>query len=198
MMDIIKCDLSGLLIVKKSVYEDVRGYFMEIYNQQEWDEQGLTFVFVQDNLSMSKKGTLRGLHYQKTHPQGKLVSVLVGEIYDVVVDIRKDSPTFGQWRGFILSSDNHKQLFIPAGFAHGFLCLSEQAIVNYKTTDFYYPGDEGNIAWNDLRLNISWPVKRINGVMQHEMNDGTPLTLSIKDDNATSFDSYINAITRRG
>lgn len=193
-MTIVQTDLPGLLIVKKSIYEDNRGYFMEIYNLREWDQLGLPITFVQDNMSVSKKGTLRGLHYQKVHPQGKLVSVLHGEIYDVAVDLREGGATFGQWRGFRLSSENHKQLFIPAGFAHGFLCLSDQAIVHYKATDFYYPGDEGSIAWDDSKLNIAWPVKCINGVVQHEMKDGTPLTLSLKDDHATSFDDYCNSL----
>ena len=195
-MEIITCELPGLLIINKSVHEDERGYFMEIYNRRDWDGQELIFDFVQDNLSVSKKGVLRGLHYQKKHPQGKLVSVLAGEIYDVAVDIRKNSETFGQWQSFVLSSDNHKQLFLPAGFAHGFLCLSGQAIVNYKTTEFYYPRDEGHIAWNDSQLNISWPVKRAVNSMLYEMSDGTPLVLSIKDNNSDSFESFANSITK--
>lgn len=189
-MMIIQTDLPGLLVVQKTIYEDERGYFMEIYNQREWVQSGISLTFVQDNMSVSKKGTLRGLHYQKEHPQGKLVSVLQGEIYDVAVDLRQDSAAFGHWRGFRLSGENHKQLYIPAGFAHGFLCLSEQAIVHYKATDFYYPGDEGCIAWNDPTLDIDWPVKRVNGVVQPEMPDGTPLTLSTKDDQAVFFDDH--------
>ena len=159
---------------------------METYNQNDMHEAGLDMVFVQDNQSMSTKGVLRGLHFQKQFPQGKLVRVIKGEVFDVAVDLRSGSPTFGKWFGLVLSEENKKQFYISEGFAHGFLVLSETAEFCYKVTDFYHPGDEGGLAWNDPEINIDWPQIRgeYPGTADSEgyvMEDGTPLNLSEKD-----------------
>ena len=152
-----KCTIDGLYIIEPTVHEDNRGYFIETYNQNDMYEAGLNMTFVQDNQSMSKKGVLRGLHFQKKYPQGKLVRVLKGRVFDVAVDLRRESKTFGQWYGIELSEENKKQFYISEGFAHGFLVLSDQAEFFYKCTDFYHPGDEAGIAWNDPDINIKWP-----------------------------------------
>ena len=149
--------IEGLCVIEPEIHLDARGYFTESYNQKDMQEAGLNVNFVQDNQSGSVKGVLRGLHYQKEHPQGKLVRVIRGRVYDVAVDIRRESATYGKWFGIELSEENKKQLYIPEGFAHGFLVLSENAEFCYKCTDFYYPGDEGGIAWNDPTLGIKWP-----------------------------------------
>ena len=149
--------IRGLCIIEPSVYGDSRGYFMETYNQNDMKAEGLDMVFVQDNQSMSTKGVLRGLHFQKEHPQGKLVRVVRGEVFDVAVDIRKDSETYGKWFGVTLSAENKKQFYIPEGFAHGFLVLSDEAEFCYKCTDFYHPEDEGGIIFNDPAIGIEWP-----------------------------------------
>lgn len=154
----IACEIQGLFIIEPKVFPDERGYFMETYNQKEMEEIGLSMIFVQDNQSMSTKGVLRGLHFQKEHPQGKLVRVIKGAVYDVAVDLRANSKTFGKWQGVELSAENRKQFYIPEGFAHGFLVLSDEAEFCYKCTDFYCAGDEGGIAWNDPNLKISWPI----------------------------------------
>lgn len=154
----VKCDIEGLYILEPKVFYDTRGYFMETYNQNDFKELGLDINFVQDNESKSKRGVLRGLHFQKKHPQGKLVRVIKGSVYDVAVDIRKGSNTFGKWFGVELSEENKKQFYIPKGFAHGFLVLSEEAQFVYKCTDFYHPEDEGGIIYNDSTINISWPI----------------------------------------
>lgn len=149
--------IKGLCVIEPEVHLDARGYFMESYNQKDMQDTGLHVNFVQDNQSGSVKGVLRGLHYQKEYPQGKLVRVIRGAVFDVAVDIRKDSATYGKWYGIELSEENRKQLYIPEGFAHGFLVLSDRAEFCYKCTDFYHPGDEGGIAWNDPVLGIQWP-----------------------------------------
>lgn len=149
--------IEGLCVIEPEVHLDARGYFMESYNQRDMQEAGFYVNFVQDNQSGSVKGVLRGLHYQKEYPQGKLVRVIRGAVFDVAVDIRKDSATYGKWYGIELSEENRKQLYIPEGFAHGFLVLSDRAEFCYKCTDFYHPGDEGGIAWNDPVLGIQWP-----------------------------------------
>ncbi len=151
-------DIQGLCILEPAVHGDERGYFMETYNQRDLEEAGLTMRFVQDNQSLSRKGVLRGLHFQKEHPQGKLVRVLSGAVYDVAVDLRPDSATFGRWHGAELSAENKRQFYIPEGFAHGFYVLSESAEFFYKSTDFYYPGDEDGLMWNDPDLAIAWPL----------------------------------------
>lgn len=178
--------IQGLCIIEPAVHGDSRGYFMETYNQNDMREAGLDMVFVQDNQSCSVKGVLRGLHYQKKFPQGKLVRVIKGIVYDVAVDLRRESSTFGKWYGLELSEENKKQFYIPEGFAHGFLVLSEIAEFCYKCTDFYHPGDEGGIAWNDPELGIAWPqvvgeYKGSASVVGYHMKDGTALCMSEKD-----------------
>ena len=151
------CEIEGLKVITPTVFGDNRGYFMETYNYNDYKEAGIDQIFVQDNQSASKKGVLRGLHFQIHYPQDKLVRVLKGEVYDVAVDLRADSPTFGKWFGVLLTEENKKQFYIPEGFAHGFLVLSDQAEFCYKCTDFYHPDDEGGIAWNDPTINVAWP-----------------------------------------
>ena len=182
------CPIEGLYIIEPTVHGDSRGYFMETYNLRDMQEAGLNLNFVQDNQNMSTKGVLRGLHFQKEHPQGKLVRVLDGCVFDVAVDLRAGSKTFGQWYGVILSGENKKQFYLSEGFAHGFLVLSETAEFFYKCTDFYRPGDEGGLAWNDPSINIKWPdvVGNYSGSASAEgytLSDGTPLNLSEKDQN---------------
>lgn len=155
---VTKCPIKGLYVIEPTVFQDERGYFVETYNQNDMKEAGLDMEFVQDNQSMSKKGILRGLHFQKEHPQGKLVRAIRGRVYDVAVDIRKNSETYGQWYGVELSAENKKQFYVSEGFAHGYLVLSEEAEFCYKVTDFYHPGDEGGIAWNDKDIQIDWPL----------------------------------------
>ena len=164
------CEIEGLYIIEPAVFPDERGYFMETYNQRDFEEAGLKMNFVQDNQSMSVKGVLRGLHFQKQYPQGKLVRVVRGKVFDVAVDLRKDSKTYGRWFGVELSAENKKQFYIPEGFAHGFLVLSEEAEFCYKCTDFYHPGDEGGIKGDDPEIGIKWPLQ-----------DGTNLIISEKD-----------------
>ena len=153
-----KTPIEGLYVIEHTVHQDERGYFVETYNQRDFEEAGLYYTFVQDNQSMSVKGVLRGLHFQKEFPQAKLVRVIRGTVFDVAVDIRKNSPTYGKWYGVELSEDNKKQFLISEGFAHGFVVLSDVAEFCYKVTDFYHPGDEGGIAYNDPDIGIEWPV----------------------------------------
>lgn len=164
----IEGPLKGLIIIEPTVYKDERGFFMETYNLKEFKELGLNVEFVQDNHSKSKKGVLRGLHFQKNYPQGKLIRVVKGKIFDVAVDIRKDSPTFGKWYGIELSEENKLMFYIPEGFAHGFLVLSDEAEVLYKTTEYYHPEDEGGIIWNDPDVEIKWPLEGINEIILSE------------------------------
>lgn len=180
------CPIQGLYIIEPTVFSDSRGYFVETYNRRDMEELGITLDFVQDSQSMSHKGTLRGLHYQKQHPQAKIIRVIRGRIYDVAVDLRSGSSSFGKWFGLELSEDNPRQLLISRGFAHGFLTLSDVATVCYKATDFYHPGDEGGIAWNDPELGVNWPelLGSYHGSPAPEgysLLDGTPLILSDKD-----------------
>jgi len=183
---VTKTDIEGLYVIEPTVHGDSRGYFMETYNQNDMHEAGMDMVFVQDNQSMSTKGVLRGLHFQKEFPQGKLVRVIRGEVFDVAVDLRKDSATFGKWFGIILSEENKKQFYISEGFAHGFLVLSDEAEFCYKVTDFYHPGDEGGLAWNDPEIGIIWPSLKGSycGTADsagYTLENGTPLNLSEKD-----------------
>ena len=178
--------IKGLYIIEPAVHGDARGYFMETYSLRDMTEAGLDMNFVQDNQSMSVKGVLRGLHFQKEYPQGKLVRVIKGCVFDVAVDLRRDSETYGQWYGVELSEENKKQFYISEGFAHGFLVLSETADFCYKVTDFYHPGDEGGLAWNDPAIGIKWPdlVGEYRGSADasgYALADGTPLNLSEKD-----------------
>lgn len=155
---VTRCDIEGLYVIEPKIFEDARGYFVETYNQKDFEEEGLNMVFVQDNQSKSSKGVLRGLHFQKEFPQGKLVRVLSGKVFDVAVDVRQNSPTYGKWFGVELSAENMKQFYISEGFAHGFLVLSDEAVFAYKVTDFYHPGDEGGILWNDPDIAVEWPI----------------------------------------
>ncbi len=153
-----ECNIEGLKIITPEVHGDSRGYFMEIYNKQDFDAAGIDRVFVQDNQSASKRGVLRGLHFQINYPQAKLVRAAKGEVYDVAVDLRPGSPTFGKYHGIILSEENKKQFYIPEGFAHGFLVLSDYAEFAYKCTDFYHPNDESGIIYNDPDIGVEWPI----------------------------------------
>ncbi len=178
--------IEGLCVIEPAVHGDARGYFMETYNQRDMEEAGLNMVFVQDNQSCSAKGVLRGLHFQKEFPQGKLVRVIKGAVFDVAVDLRKNSSTYGKWYGIILTEENKKQFYISQGFAHGFLVLSDVAEFCYKCTDFYHPGDEGGLAWNDPEIGILWPgvigeYKGCASAKGYRFEDGTALNLSDKD-----------------
>jgi dTDP-4-dehydrorhamnose 3,5-epimerase len=152
------CEIEGLKEITPTVFGDARGYFYETYQYEDYKAAGIGEVFVQDNQSASKRGVLRGLHFQIEHPQAKLVRVIKGEVFDVAVDLRKGSPTYGQWHGVILSEENKKQFFIPENFAHGFLVLSDYAEFCYKVTDYYHPGDEGGIIYNDPAIGVKWPI----------------------------------------
>lgn len=164
------CEIEGLYVIEPKVFPDSRGYFMETYNENDFKEEGLNMKFVQDNQSMSVRGVLRGLHFQKQFPQGKLVRVIRGAVFDVAVDLRASSATCGKWFGVELTAENKKQFYIPEGFAHGFLVLSDEAEFVYKCTDFYHPGDEGGLLWNDPDIGIRWPIP-----------EGMELILSEKD-----------------
>lgn len=167
---VTKLEIEGLCVIEPAVFGDSRGYFMETYNQKDMIDAGLDMVFVQDNQSMSRQGVLRGLHFQKEHPQGKLVRVIRGEVFDVAVDLRKGSATYGAWHGEILTAENKKQFYIPEGFAHGFYVMSEEAEFCYKCTDFYNAADEGGIRWDDPTIGVQWPIL-----------EEVPLLLSEKD-----------------
>lgn len=181
-MQFLPTALEDVILIEPDVYKDQRGYFYETYHQQKYATQGIAGPFVQDNYSRSVRDTLRGLHYQLGRPQGKLVTVLYGRVYDVAVDIRKGSPTFGKWVAVELSDENRRQLYIPPGFAHGFCVLSETAAFSYKCTDFYSPTEERGILWNDPALGISWPctdpllsAKDASYATLSEMSEDLPL-----------------------
>ena len=179
------CDIEGLKVITPTVFGDARGYFVETYNYNDFKEAGIDCVFVQDNQSASKKGVLRGLHFQINFPQDKLVRVIKGEVFDVAVDLRKGSPTFGQWHGVLLSEENKKQFFVPKGFAHGFLVLSDYAEFCYKVTDFYHPNDEGGLMYNDPAIGVDWPIP-----------EGMEVILSERDTKHESFEEYIEMYGR--
>lgn len=169
MLNFTKTEIEGVYIIEPKVFGDNRGYFMETYSESDFKKAGLNYNFVQDNQSKSKKGVLRGLHFQTKHPQAKLVRVIKGEVFDVAVDLRDESPTYGKWVGVLLSEDNKKQLLIPRGFAHGFLVISDTAEFVYKCDELYHPEDDGGIIYNDPDINIKWP------------NIDAPILLSDKD-----------------
>ncbi|MGN0161367.1 MAG: dTDP-4-dehydrorhamnose 3,5-epimerase [Lachnospiraceae bacterium] len=175
------CDIEGLKVIEPTVFGDERGYFMETYNYNDFAEAGIDVQFVQDNQSMSVKGVLRGLHFQKEFPQDKLVRVVSGEVFDVAVDLREGSKTYGQWYGVVLSAQNKKQFFIPKNFAHGFVVLSDTAEFCYKCSDFYHPNDEGGILWSDPEIGIDWPIP-----------EGMKLILSEKDQKWPGIKDYKN------
>lgn len=168
--------IDGVVIVDVKSYGDERGYFMETYKQPDFVAGGIDVDFVQDNQSASTKGVLRGLHFQINHPQAKLVRVVEGEVFDVAVDLREGSPTYGKWEGVVLSAENKRQFFIPRGFAHGFLVLSDTAVFCYKVDDIYHPNDEGGIMWNDPAIGIDWPA-----LQEDEQFDASKIILSEKD-----------------
>jgi len=176
-------EINGVVIIEPTCFGDDRGYFMETYNHAEFAKNGIDTVFVQDNQSKSCKGVLRGLHLQKKHPQAKLVRVVSGEVFDVAVDVRPGSKTFGKWTGVMLSAENKRQFFVPKGLAHGFLVVSDEAEFAYKCDDFYVPGDELGILWNDETLNIDWPLEE--GVMPQ---------LSEKDTKLLDFKAFAEAL----
>lgn len=178
--------IEGLCVITPKRHGDSRGYFMETYNENDMKEAGFNYVFVQDNQSMSAKGVLRGMHFQKNYPQTKLVRVIRGKVYDVVIDLREGSATYGKWHGELLTEENSRQFLIPRGFAHGFLVLSDYAEFCYKCDDFYHANDEGGIAWNDPEIGIEWPelIGEYDGTASgigYVLADGTPLNLSEKD-----------------
>ena len=181
-MEIESTKIADVMLIKPKVFGDQRGYFIETYQEERYAEYGIPSVFVQDNLSFSAKGVLRGLHWQSPHSQGKLVSVLQGEVFDVAVDIRPSSPTFGEWVGRFLSSENHHQMWVPPGLAHGFCVTSETALFSYKCTDLYFPKAEKCIRWDDVDLDIQWPAQSMivsekdqNGISFREATTGAAL-----------------------
>lgn len=180
-----ECEIEGLKVVTPTVFGDARGYFVETYNYNDYEAAGIDMEFVQDNQSASKKGVLRGLHFQIRYPQDKLVRVIKGEVYDVAVDLRKGSPTFGKWHGELLSAENMKQFFVPKGFAHGFLVLSDYAEFCYKCSDFYHPGDEGGLKYDDPEIGVAWPIP-----------EGMELTLSERDTKWGGLSAYVQEYGR--
>ena len=178
--------IEGLAVIEPAVFGDERGYFMETYNYNDFAEAGIDCQFVQDNQSASKKGVLRGLHFQINYPQDKLVRVIVGEDFDVAVDLREGSKTFGKWVGVRLSAENKKQFFVPKGFAHGFIVLSDYAEFCYKVTDFYHPNDEGGLMWNDPTIGVEWPMPE--GMTEED------LILSEKDKVNSGFEEYVERL----
>ncbi len=179
------CEIEGLKIITPTVFGDERGYFVETYNYNDFKEAGIDQVFVQDNQSASKKGVLRGLHFQINYPQDKLVRVIKGAVYDVAVDLREGSPTFGKWHGELLTEENKKQFFVPKNFAHGFLVLSDYAEFCYKCTDFYHPNDEGGLLWCDETIGVKWPIP-----------EGMELTLSDKDTKWGGLKEYMEQMKK--
>ena len=177
------CDIEGLKVIEPKVFGDARGYFFESYNYNDYAAAGITQEFVQDNQSASKKGVLRGLHFQKNFPQDKLVRVINGEVFDVAVDLREGSKTYGKWFGVVLSAENKKQFFIPKNFAHGFVVLSDYAEFAYKCTDFYHPDDEGGLLYNDPDIGVEWPFE-----------EGVELILSDKDQKWSGIKEYTKGI----
>lgn len=182
-----KTSIDGVYIIEPKVFGDSRGYFMESYNKEHFEEAGLNMTFVQDNESKSSKGVLRGLHFQKKHSQGKLVRVTRGEVFDVAVDLRSGSSTYGKWEGVILTEENKKQFYIPKGFAHGFLVLSDEAVFNYKCTDFYSPEYDGGVMWNDSDINIEWPLDGIENILLSEKDKVHP---NLKDLDLSEYPDF--------
>ena len=170
----IETKIKDLYIIEPKVFGDDRGYFIETYNRRDFVEAGLDMIFVQDNESKSKKGVLRGMHFQTKFTQGKLVRVTQGEVYDVAVDLRKGSPTYGEWEGILLSAENKKQFYVPEGFAHGFLVLSDEAVFNYKCTNLYSPEYDGGLLWNDPDVGIKWPLEGIDEIILSEKDKKQP------------------------
>lgn len=183
-----KTKIEGVYIIEPKVFGDNRGYFMESYNKEHFEEAGLNMTFVQDNESKSSKGVLRGLHFQRKHSQGKLVRVTKGEVFDVAVDLRTGSPTYGKWEGVILNEENKKQFYIPEGFAHGFVVLSDEAVFNYKCTDLYAPEYDGGVMWNDPDINIEWPLEGIENILLSEKDKVHP---NLKDLDLSEYEDFM-------
>ena len=173
--------IKGLAVIEPTIHGDARGYFVETYNKNDMSEAGLLADFVQDNQSKSVKGVLRGLHFQKKYPQCKLVRVLSGSVYDLAVDLRPQSVTYGKYYGIVLSGDNFRQFFIPEGFAHGFLTLSSEAILAFKSTDLYHPNDDGGLAWNDTDVAVDWPFEQIGGIENIILSEKDKLNPTLKE-----------------
>jgi dTDP-4-dehydrorhamnose 3,5-epimerase len=180
-IEIKKTKIEGLVIIQPQVFGDERGYFMECYNQEVFREAGLDMVFIQDNESRSKKGVLRGLHFQRQYSQGKLVRCTQGVVWDVGVDLRKGSPTYGQWEGVTLSAENKTMFYIPEGFAHGFVVLSDIATFNYKCTNLYHPEYDGGIRWNDPDIGVEWPIEDLGDLILSDKDTVQPLLKDVKD-----------------
>ncbi|MCB2357864.1 dTDP-4-dehydrorhamnose 3,5-epimerase [Clostridium estertheticum] len=178
LFNFIETKIDGVYIIEPKVFGDNRGYFMETYNKNDFFEAGLKMEFVQDNESKSKKGVLRGLHFQTKHTQGKLVRVTKGQVFDVAVDLRKGSSTFGKWEGVILTDENKKQFYVPEGFAHGFLVISDEAVFNYKCTDYYAPKYDSGVLWNDEDIAIEWPLDGIEEIL---LSDKDKIQKGLKD-----------------
>jgi dTDP-4-dehydrorhamnose 3,5-epimerase len=178
---IIETPIEDLLIIETKIFKDDRGFFLESYNLRDFEEIGLDLKFVQDNLSRSKKGVLRGLHFQLRHPQGKLVRIISGRVYDVAVDLRVNSPTFGRWFGIELTGENGLAFYIPEGFAHGFLTLEDNTYFFYKCTEFYYPDDDLGVIWNDPEINISWPLEGIKELIISDKDKRLPSFREVKE-----------------
>jgi len=178
---IIETAIKDLLIIETKIFKDDRGFFLESYNLRDFEEIGLDLKFVQDNLSRSKRGVLRGLHFQLTHPQGKLVRVISGRVYDVAVDLRVNSPTFGRWFGIELTGEDGLAFYIPEGFAHGFLTLEDNTYFFYKCTEFYYPDDDLGVIWNDPEINISWPLEGIKELIISDKDKRLPSFREVKE-----------------
>ncbi len=179
---VTECPLEGLCIIEPKVHGDDRGYFFESFHQQDMHDAGLETVYVQDNQSMSRRGVLRGMHIQRRYPQGKLVRVIKGTVFDVALDLRRDSQTFGQWYGVEISEDNKKQFYIPEGFAHGFLVLSDIAEFLYKCTDYYHPEDEAGVLWNDPDVGIAWPLDGMPEIALSGKDKALPLLKNLKNE----------------
>ncbi len=186
-LSVQKTKLDGLVVVQPTVHGDARGFFLETYHRDKYAEAGIDVTFVQDNLSRSSKDILRGLHYQIERPQGKLVSVVQGAIFDVAVDLRKGSPTFGQWDGVVLSDENRYQLYVPVGFAHGFCVISDTAEVTYKCTDLYHPAGERSLRWDDPDIGIPWPVTGDDGPVLSDKDREAPLLSQIPEADLFSY-----------
>lgn len=181
-------NIQGLAVITPTIHGDSRGSFIETWNQRDMAEAGLDIMFVQDNQSISGRGVLRGLHYQKQHSQGKLVRVISGSVYDVVVDLRRSSPTYGKYYGIVLDDISNRQFFVPQGFAHGYLVLSERAVFMYKVTDYWHPNDEGGLAWDDKDIGIEWPLDRLKGteVLLNDKDTNNP-TLKVLEQQGFGF-----------
>ncbi len=189
-MNVVPTSLPGVLLIEPKVFGDHRGFFLETYQAERYRQAGITLPFVQDNHSRSQRGVLRGLHFQLRHPQGKLVQVMRGAVFDVAVDIRRGSPSFGRWFGAVLSDENHRQLYIPPGFAHGFCVLSDVVDFVYKCTDYYHPEDEDGVSWQDPAIGIDWPI---TDPLLSDRDAGLPLLADMEPERLPAYDPHPGA-----